>query len=117
MTPTRVATPRCRVWMPFTSTVTPSPLERLDELGDHLCAGGIEQLQLRHPNDHDLDAADVADALEHALGRTEEQGALEPEQGDALVTGLGGRRQLLAVHAARAGRAPAARRTRRPRCR
>ena len=47
------------------------------------------------------DVANVADALEHALGRTEEQGTLESEQGDALVTGLGGRRQLFTVHAAR----------------
>ena len=48
-----------------------------------------------------LHVADVADALEHALGRTEEQGALESEQGDALVTGLGGRGQLFTMHPAR----------------
>ena len=89
--------------MPLTSTVTPRRSSAVDELGDDLGAGRVEDLQLRHPDDDDLDVPDVADALEHALGRAEEQGALEPEQRDALVAGLGGHGQLLAVHAARAG--------------
>lgn len=54
--------------------------------------------ELRHPEYDHRHARDAGDPLEDAVGRAEEEGAVQAEEGDALVPRLGGQGEFFALH-------------------
>ena len=60
-------------------------LEVGDDLAERLGAGGVEDLQVGQPQDHDPDVGDLGQVGEEALGGAEEQRAVDAVGDDVLA--------------------------------
>ena len=88
-------------------------LELLHDLAEHVRAGGVDELELRHAQHDDGHAVEPRDLVEHTVGGGEEERPVDADDGDLLVTGLRLARQRLARDPGRRVRGRAARRRRR----
>ena len=64
-----------------------APLEGADDLAEDAGAGGVDEFELRHPQNHHGDALHPGDGLEDAVGGREEQRTVEADDRDPLVAG------------------------------
>ena len=81
-------------------------LEGRDHLGEVVRAGGVEQVQLRERQDHDLRVLLVGDPLDDAVRSAEEERSRDSEDGDLFVALRGLVGKLLPADVADAAEGP-----------
>ena len=68
----------------------PAPIEFVDDPGEGVGPRGVDEGQPLQPQDDDLHPLHLAELLEEAGSRTEEEGAVQPEHGDVVGEECGG---------------------------
>ncbi len=69
---------------PLNQDRDPTPVELLDDLGERLCPGRVDERQTLHAKDYDTHSYHLTEPCEEARCCSEEESAVESEDGDVV---------------------------------